>query len=126
MRVVELVEKDIKPRDIATSEAFKNAIAVDMAIGASTNTVLHLPAIAKEAGISLPLDLFDEVSRQVPNISKISPASKQHVQDLDAAGGVSALMKELATKNLINTDVLTVSGKRVKQIIDEARVLNRV
>jgi len=125
MRVVELVEKDIKPRDIATSEAFKNAIAVDMAIGASTNTVLHLPAIAKEAGISLPLGLFDEVSRQVPNISKISPASKQHVQDLDAAGGVSALMKELATKNLINTDVLTVSGKRVKQIIDEARVLNR-
>lgn len=125
MRVIELVKKDIKPRDIATIEAFENAIAVDMAIGASTNTVLHLPAIAKEAGLSLPLEIFDRISRKTPNICKISPASKQHIQDLDAAGGIPAVMKELAAANLINTELLTVSGKRIKEIIENARILNR-
>jgi len=125
MKVVELVKKDIKPREIATLDAFKNAIAVDMAVGASTNTVLHLPAIAKEAGIDLPLEIFDEISRKTPNICKISPASKQHIQDLDAAGGISAVMKELASKDLLNTKLLTVSGKKIKEIIDRVNILNR-
>jgi dihydroxy-acid dehydratase len=125
MKVVELVKKDIKPREIATLDAFKNAIAVDMAVGASTNTVLHLPAIAKEAGIDLPLEIFDEISRKTPNICKISPASKQHIQDLDAAGGISAVMKELASKDLLNTKLLTVSGKKIKEIIDKVNILNR-
>ncbi|HOL22529.1 MAG TPA: dihydroxy-acid dehydratase, partial [bacterium] len=125
MRVVELVKKDVKPRDIATLDSFKNAIAVDMAVGASTNTVLHLPAIAKEAGISISLEIFDKISRSVPNICKISPASKQHIQDLDAAGGISAVMKELASNNLLNTDLLTVSGKKIKEIVENARILNR-
>jgi len=125
MKVVELVKKDTKPREIATLDAFKNAIAVDMAVGASTNTVLHLPAIAKEAGIDLPLEIFDEISRKTPNICKISPASKQHIQDLDAAGGISAVMKELASKDLLNTKLLTVSGKKIKEIIDKVNILNR-
>ena len=125
MKVVELVKEDIKPREIATLDAFKNAIAVDMAVGASTNTVLHLPAIAKEAGIDLPLEIFDEISRKTPNICKISPASKQHIQDLDAAGGISAVMKELASKDLLNTKLLTVSGKKIKEIIDKVNILNR-
>jgi len=125
MRAVELVEHDIKPRDIAGVEAFKNGITVDMAIGASTNTVLHLPAIAKEAGIKLDLGLFDRISKKTPNIAKISPASKQHIQDLDSAGGISAVMKELAGKDLINPDVLTVSGKRIGEIVAGARIWNR-
>ncbi len=125
MRVVELVREDIKPRDIATEAAFTNAVAVDMAVGASTNTVLHLPAIAREAGIKLDLEIFDSMSRKTPNISKISPASKQHMQDLDAAGGISAVMKELASKNLIDKDVLTVSGRKVGDIINGASIYNR-
>jgi len=125
MRVVELVKKDIKPRDIATAEAFRNAITVDMAIGASTNTVLHLPAISREAGIEIDLDLFDAISRSTPNICMISPASKQHIQDLDAAGGIPAVMKELSENNLINTDAVTVSGKRIKDIISSARICDR-
>ncbi|MCX8082056.1 MAG: dihydroxy-acid dehydratase [bacterium] len=125
MKVMELVKKDIKPRDITTLDAFKNAIAVDMAIGASTNTVLHLPAIAKEAGITLSLNLFDKISRKIPNICKISPASKQHIQDLDAAGGIPAVMKELASNNLLNTELLTVSGKTVKEIVQDAQIFNR-
>ncbi len=125
MKVMELVKKDIKPRDIATEDAFKNAITVDMAIGASTNTVLHLPAIAREAGIALDLDVFDKLSRTTPNICKISPASKQHMQDLDAAGGIPAVMKELSGKGLLKTDVDTVSGKKIKDIVDGARIWNR-
>ncbi|MBN1445943.1 MAG: dihydroxy-acid dehydratase [Candidatus Omnitrophica bacterium] len=124
MRVMELVKQDIKPRGIATLDAFKNAITVDMAIGASTNTVLHLPAIAREAGIKIDLDLFDSISRSTPNICKISPASNQHIQDLDAAGGIPGVMKELAGKGLLKTDLATVSGKKVKEIIDGARIWN--
>ncbi len=125
MRVMELVKRDIKPRKIATIDAFKNAITVDMAVGASTNTVLHLPAIAREAGIEIDLDLFDEISRRTPNICKISPASKQHMQDLEAAGGISAVMKELSGKKLLKTDVVTVSGKKLKEIVDSAHVWDR-
>lgn len=125
MRAVELVKKGIAPRDIATFESFKNAIAVDMAVGASTNTVLHLPAIAREGGIELDLEIFDEISRKTPNICKLSPASSQHIQDLDMAGGIPAVMKELSKKNLINTELITVSGKKIGEIIEKAKVWNR-
>ncbi|MCM8818779.1 MAG: dihydroxy-acid dehydratase [Candidatus Omnitrophica bacterium] len=125
MRVVELVKKDIKPRDIVKFESFKNAIVVDMALGASTNTVLHLPAIANEAGIKLQLEIFDKLSRITPNICKISPASSQHIQDLDKAGGISAVMKELSKKGLIEEDCLSVSGKNIREILKKVEVYDR-
>ena len=108
--VMDLVKKNVRPRDIMTLEAFKNAIAVDMAIGGSTNTVLHLPAIAHEAGVDLSLDLFDEISRKARYITKMSPGGSYHMQDLDEAGGISAVMKELTKIGLIHTDCLTVTG----------------
>lgn len=108
--IMNLVKQDIRPRDIMTLQAFENAIAVDMAIGGSTNTVLHLPAIAHEAGVDLPLDLFDEISRKARYITKMSPGGTYHMQDLDEAGGISAVMKELTKINLIHTDCLTVTG----------------
>ena len=108
--VMDLVKKNVRPRDIMTLEAFKNAIAVDMAIGGSTNTVLHLPAIAHEAGVNLSLDLFDEISRKARYITKMSPGGSYHMQDLDEAGGISAVMKELTKIGLIHTDCLTVTG----------------
>lgn len=92
---MDLVKKNVLPRDIMTLGAFENAIAVDMAIGGSTNTVLHLPAIAHEAGVDLSLDLFDEISRKARYITKMSPGGSYHMQDLDEAGGISAVMKEL-------------------------------
>ena len=107
---VELVKKDIKPRDIMTSKAFENAIAVDMAIGGSSNTVLHLKAIAYEAGLEVPLELFEEISAKTPYITKMSPGGTHHIQDLNEAGGMPAIMKELAKRSLIHTDVLTVNG----------------
>ena len=118
--VMELLKKDIKPRDIMTREAFENAITVDMGIGGSSNTVLHLTAIAHEAGIELPAPLFDEISRKTPYITKLSPSGKHHMVDLDEAGGIPAVMHELATKGLIHEDALTV-GDRIKN----AEVLNR-
>lgn len=108
--VMNLVKKNVLPRDIMTLEAFENAIAVDMAIGGSTNTVLHLPAIAHEAGVDLSLDLFDEISRKARYITKMSPGGSYHMQDLDEAGGISAVMKELTKIGLIHTDCLTVTG----------------
>ena len=108
--VMDLVKKNVLPRDIMTLEAFENAIAVDMAIGGSTNTVLHVPAIAHEAGVDLSLDLFDEISRKARYITKMSPGGSYHMQDLDEAGGISAVMKELTKIGLIHTDCLTVTG----------------
>ena len=108
--VMDLVKKNVLPRDIMTLEAFETAIAVDMAIGGSTNTVLHLPAIAHEAGVDLSLDLFDEISRKARYITKMSPGGSYHMQDLDEAGGISAVMKELTKIGLIHTDCLTVTG----------------
>ena len=108
--VMDLVKKNVLPRDIMPLEAFENAIAVDMAIGGSTNTVLHLPAIAHEAGVDLSLDLFDEISRKARYITKMSPGGSYHMQDLDEAGGISAVMKELTKIGLIHTDCLTVTG----------------
>lgn len=108
--ILYMVKKDIKPRDIMTREAFENAIAVDMAIGGSTNTVLHLPAIAHEAGVELPLSLFDEISKKAAYITKLSPGGTYHMQDLGEAGGISAVMKELTKLDLIHTDAVTVTG----------------
>jgi len=107
---MELVKKNICPRDIMTMESFENAIAVDMAIGGSTNTVLHLPAIAHEAGIDLPLQKFDEISRKAAYICKMSPGGTYHMQDLNEAGGISAVMKELTKLGIIHTEAKTVTG----------------
>lgn len=115
-----MVEKDIKPRDIMSAKAFENAIAVDMGIGGSSNTVLHLTAIAHEAGIELPLSLFDAISAKTPYITKLSPAGSHHLQDLNEAGGISAVMKELSQKGVIHTDVLTVTGTVAERIKDAA------
>ena len=108
--IMDLVKKDIKPRDILTMDAFENAIAVDMAIGGSTNTVLHLPAIAHEAGIELPLQKFDEISKKSAYITKMSPGGNYHMQDLGEAGGIPAVMKELTKLHVIHTDAKTVTG----------------
>lgn len=108
--VMELVAKNIRPRDILTRQAFENAIAVDMGLGGSTNTVLHLPAIAYEAGVELPLSLFDAISAKTPYITKMSPGGSHHLQDLNEAGGIPAVMAELAKLNLIHTEALTVTG----------------
>jgi len=125
MRAVEMVFAGRTPRQVATPDAFDNAIAVDLAIGASTNTVLHLPAIAAEAGFELPLKRFDELSRKTPNICRLSPASSTHIEDLDAAGGIPAVMKEIAGLGLIHTDCMTVSGRSVADILKEAQVRDR-
>jgi dihydroxy-acid dehydratase len=117
IQIVRLVEKNIKPRDIATLEAFENAIAVDMALGCSTNTVLHLMAIAHEAGVPLSLKVFDEMSRKVPHICNLRPGGPHFLEDLDRAGGIPAVMKELSKKNLLHLDVLTVTEKTVGENI---------
>ncbi len=114
-RIIDIVERDLKPRDIMTDGAFENAIATDMAIGGSTNTVLHLLAIAHAAEIDLPLDRFEEVSARTPYLVKLSPSSPHHMQDLDEAGGVPAVMAELFNGGLIHGDALTVTGKTVAE-----------
>ncbi len=121
-RIVELVKQDIRPLDFVTEESFKNAITMDMLIGGSTNTVLHLPAIAREAGIKLSLDLFDEISRRTPHIVAIDPASEFTIADLDESGGVPMLIKK--AKELFSNE-MTVSGKRIYEIADSAFVRGR-
>jgi dihydroxy-acid dehydratase len=121
-RIVKLVEENIKPSDILTLEAFKNAVSVDMALGGSTNTTLHLPAIAKEAGVKLPLSMFDEIGRKVPHICSMIPSGTYAIEDLDAAGGVPAVMNQI--KTLLNLDIQTVSGK-VSENIKNATVLDQ-
>jgi len=113
-KIMELVERNIKPRDILTREAFENAIAVDLALGGSTNTTLHLPAIAHWAGLKLPLDLFNSIGERVPHLCSMSPAGSHHIQDLYRAGGVQAVMARLAGGGLLHEDCLTVTGKTVK------------
>lgn len=110
IRVMELLRQDIRPRDIMTAEAFENAITVDMAIGGSTNTALHLPAIAHEAGITLTLDRFDDISNRTPHLTKLSPSGDHFIEDLHAAGGIPVVMKELARHDLLNLNALTVTG----------------
>ncbi|MFQ5952013.1 MAG: dihydroxy-acid dehydratase [Candidatus Omnitrophota bacterium] len=124
-KIMELVTKDIKPRDIATKKAFENAIAVEMALGSSTNTVLHLPAIANEAGIKLDLKLFNEISEKTPNLCRIAPAGRYHLEDLDRAGGIPAVMLELNKKKLLHMGLKTVSGMTVKEIIAKAENLDQ-
>jgi len=124
MKIMQLLKKDIKPRDIATLAAFKNAIAVDMALGCSTNTVLHIPAIAHEAGINLDLGLFNEISKKTPNLCKLSPAGVHHIEDFDAAGGIQALMKRIHPLGVIDEQALTVTGKPVGENIKMAEVLD--
>ncbi len=122
--VMDMIKKNVCPRDIMTKEAFENAITVDMAIGGSSNTVLHLTAIAHEAGIEIPAPLFDEISRRTPYIAKLSPAGKHHMTDLNEAGGIPAVMHELSRKGLIHKDALTVTGT-VADRIKNAEVLDR-
>jgi len=122
MKIMELVEKGICPRDIATLESFKNALTVDMALGCSTNTILHVPAIAHEAGIALNLDLLNKISNKTPHICHLSPAGSHHLQDLNEAGGIPAVMAELNKKGLINRNALTVTGKTVKDNLKNVHV----
>ncbi|MCM8769089.1 MAG: dihydroxy-acid dehydratase [Candidatus Omnitrophica bacterium] len=121
MVAVDLVRKQVKPLDIVRLSSFRNAIRVDMALGASTNTVLHLPALAREAGICLSLNIFDQLSRSTPNICKLSPASSVHLEDLDRAGGIPGVMKELSRKNLLELNALTVSGQ-LSDIVNQANI----
>ena len=114
MKAMELVTKEIRPRDIATEEAFRNAIAVDMALGCSTNTVLHVPAIGNEAKLNISLKLFDEISSKTPHICSLSPAGPHHLEDLHLAGGIQAVLKELIDGGLVNPNVLTVTGFLLK------------
>ena len=120
MKIMELVEKDIKPRDIMTEKAFMNALTVDMALGCSTNSMLHLPAIAHEAGVELNLDIANELSAKTPNLCHLAPAGPTYMEDLNEAGGVYAVMKELTKKNLLYTDLMTVTGKTVGENIADA------
>ncbi|MEQ8160195.1 MAG: dihydroxy-acid dehydratase [Smithellaceae bacterium] len=124
MKVMELYKKNIRPRDIATLEAFKNAIAVDMALGCSTNTVLHIPAVAHEAGINLDLNLFNEISEKTPNLCKLSPAGNHHIEDFNRAGGIQAVMKVIGTLGVIDKKVLTATGKTVEANLKNAAVLD--
>jgi len=117
MKIMELVEKDIKPRDIMTEDAFMNALIVDMALGCSTNSMLHLPAIAKEAGVDLNLDIANELSAKTPNLCHLAPAGPTYMEDLNEAGGVYAVMNELTKKNLLKLDCMTVSGQTIGENI---------
>ena len=117
MQIMELVEKDIKPKDIMTEKAFLNALTVDMALGCSTNSMLHLPAIAHEAGIDLNLDIANELSSRTPNLCHLAPAGPTYMEDLNEAGGVYAVMNELTKKNLLYTELMTVTGKTVGENI---------
>lgn len=121
-KIIELTRKKLLPSKILTREAFENAIAVDMALGGSTNSVLHLSAIAREAGISLPLSLFDEISRKVPHLCNMVPSGPYDMEELHNAGGIPALLKELSP--MLHLNALTVTGKAVKDNIQNAKVLN--
>ena len=117
MKVMELLEKNIRPRDIMTEKAFINALTVDMALGCSTNSMLHLPAIAHEAGVNLNVDIANEISARTPNLCHLAPAGPTYIEDLNEAGGVYAVMNELNKKNLLNLDCITVTGKTVGENI---------
>ncbi len=116
--VMNLIEKNIRPRDIMTKEAFMNAMAMDMALGCSTNTMLHLPAIAHEAGVDINMEIANEVSAKTPNLCHLAPAGPTYMEDLNEAGGVLAVMSELVKKNLINTDLITATGKTIKENLE--------
>jgi len=124
MKVMELYEKNIRPRDIMTEAAFMNALTVDMALGCSTNSMLHLPAIAHEVGIDLNLDIANEISAKTPNLCHLAPAGHSYIEELNEAGGVYAVMNELSKKNLLNLDLITVTGKTVGENIKNVHNTN--
>lgn len=123
MQVMRLLEQDIRPHDIMTAAAFKNALIADMAMGCSTNTVLHLPAIAHEAEVPLDLAMINEISEVTPHLCKLAPAGEHHIEDLQAAGGMSALLSVLAGQGLLDTSTMTVTGRTLGENIQNARVL---
>ncbi len=120
-QIMELLKRNIRPRDIMTKEAFTNALSVDMALGCSTNTMLHLPAIAHEAGVDLDIFMANEISSRIPNLCHLAPAGPDHIEDLYQAGGVMAVMGELGKKSLLNADIPTVSGKTIGELYKEAK-----
>ena len=124
MAVMNLVKKDIRPRDIMTEDALMNALTVDMALGCSTNSMLHLPAIAHECGVDLNLDIANEMSAKTPNLCHLAPAGRTYMEDLDEAGGVYAVMNELTKKGLLNTNCMTVTGKTMGENIQGCVNLN--
>lgn len=119
--VMEMLKKDIRPRDIMTEDAFLNALKVDMALGCSTNTILHLPAIAHEVGIKIDLKEINRINEMVPNLCHLAPAGKHHIEDLDAAGGIMAVMNELDKKGLLNRSAVTVTGKSIYESYKDAK-----
>ncbi len=124
MKIMELVEKGIKPRDIMTEDAFLNALTVDMALGCSTNSMLHLPAIAREAGVELDLDIANELSGKTPNLCHLAPAGPTYMEDLNEAGGVYAVMNELTKKDLLHLDCMTVNATTIGENIRNCRNLD--
>jgi len=124
MKIMELLERDIKPRDIMTEKAFMNALTVDMALGCSTNSMLHLPAIAHEVGFELNIDIANEVSAKTPNLCHLAPAGHTYMEDLNEAGGVYAVMNELNKRELLYTDLITVTGQTVGENIQNCNNLN--
>ena len=124
MAVMEMLKRDIRPRDIMTQEAFENALTVDMALGCSTNSMLHLPAIAHECGIDINLDIANAMSMKTPNLCHLAPAGRTYMEQLDEAGGVYAVMHELSELGLIHTDCITVTGKTVGENIADAKNLD--
>jgi dihydroxy-acid dehydratase len=125
MQILELVKQNLAPRQIATLTAFKNAMAVDMALGCSTNTVLHIPAMAHEAGLNLPLELFNTVSEKTPHICSLSPGGKHHLEDLNRAGGVPAVLSLLLQAGLVSGEAITATGKTLKENLANVKVLDR-
>ena len=117
MKIMELLEKDIRPRDIMTEDAFRNALTMDMALGCSTNSMLHLPAIAHECGIDLNLDIANEISAKTPNLCHLAPAGRTYMEDLNEAGGIYAVMNEINKLGLLNTDLMTCTGKTIAENI---------
>ena len=118
MKIMELLEKDIKPRDIMTEDAFRNALTMDMALGCSTNSMLHLPAIAHECGIDLNLDIANEISAKTPNLCHLAPAGRTYMADLNEAGGIYAVMNEINKLGLLKTDLITCTGKTIAENIE--------
>ncbi len=121
MQIMELVKKNIRPRDIMTEKAIKNALTADMALGCSTNSMLHLPAIANECGVEFNLDMANEISEKTPNLCHLAPAGRTYMEDLNEAGGVYAVLKELTKLGLLNTDVMTCTGKTLGENIENAQ-----
>lgn len=124
MAVMNLVSENITPSQILTEEAFNNALAVDMALGCSSNTVLHLLAIAHEAGVKMNLDIINDISEKTPNLCRLRPAGEYHIEDLHEAGGIMAVMNELSKKGLLNLDIRNVTGKYFGEVVSQYKVLN--